>query len=637
MSFHGKYATLRPALDDGVCRRPTKRTMHRVLQGAGLVAKQVASHLSEEAARGKLVTPIRWEGVIQEAEAAAAAAATWQLPSTRGASAPSSMDGSASSATHNIVERIRTTSPLPEKLSEASPPPSQSSPSLPSKTDVHTDLPSLPPRMEDASSWQPAQSIISASEPAEPPPGSAAASAEQRPTKAVPTMAVTRAVHFGGLGLGLAAGAAASAVRRAIRGEPLDRSLLATDANVERLASTLCRLRGAALKVGQMLSFNDADVLPPALRVAMERVRDGADWMPARQLEETLRSELGDGWRSQLVSFEPIPIASASIGQVHRAVLEDGRTVAIKVQYPGVADSIRSDLWSMKQLIYYTGLVPPGLFLDRILEVAQRELLQECDYVNEASATRRFKRLMAPYPEFAVPAVVQSLSSQRVLTTEWMEGSSIDRAAKGTMTSSERDRVGSRLLWLSLTELFTFRFMQTDPNWSNFLYAPRTRQLSLIDFGACQSYDPKFVDSYLRLVMACADGASGAPGAREAILHHSHELGFLTGKEGRTMLDAQYDAAVLVGSPFARDVQPFDFGKQDISKRIAKDVATMIKERLTPPREEIYTLHRRLNGCFQLAARVGARIDAREILLSVHGAHQWHVDAPVLVESGAHE
>jgi aarF domain-containing kinase len=605
--------------------------MHRVLQGAGLVAKQVALHLSEEAARGKLVAPIRWEGVIQQAEAAAAAAATWRLPSTRGAFAPSSMDGSASSSTHNTVERIRSTSPLPEKLSEASPPPSQSSPSL---TDIQTELPSSPPpSTEDASSWQPAQSIISAPEPVEPPPGSAAASAEQRPTKAVPTMAVTRAVHFGGLGLGLAAGAAASAVRRAIRGEPLDRSLLATDANVERLASTLCRLRGAALKVGQMLSFNDADVLPPALRVAMERVRDGADWMPARQLEETLRSELGDGWRSQLVSFEPTPIASASIGQVHRAVLEDGRTVAIKVQYPGVADSIRSDLWSMKQLIYYTGLVPPGLFLDRILEVAQRELLQECDYVNEATATRRFKRLMAPYPEFAVPAVVQSLSSQRVLTTEWMEGLSIDRAAKGTMTSAERDRVGSRLLWLSLTELFTFRFMQTDPNWSNFLYAPRTRQLSLIDFGACQSYDPQFVDSYLRLVMACAEGASGAPGAREAILHHSHELGFLTGKEGRTMLDAQYDAAVLVGSPFARDAQPFDFGKQDISKRIAKDVATMIKERLTPPREEIYTLHRRLNGCFQLAARVGARIDAREILLSVHGAHQWHVDAPV--ESGA--
>lgn len=397
--------------------------------------------------------------------------------------------------------------------------------------------------------------------------------------------------------------------------------LLASEANVERLAGTLCRLRGAALKVGQMLSFNDADVLPPALRTAMERVRDGADWMPPRQLEETLRSELGDDWRSGLASFEEVPIASASIGQVHRAVLHDGRQVAVKVQYPGVAQSIRSDLWSMKQLVMYTGLVPPGLFLDRILDVAQRELLQECDYENEAAATRRFKMLLSPYPEFAVPAVVPALSSKRVLTTEWMGGMPIDRAAKEQMTVVERDRLGSRLLWLSLSELFRFRFMQTDPNWSNFLYEPRTGQLSLIDFGACQSYDPLFADEYLRLVRACADGAS----QREAILHHSHRLGFLTGKESKTMLDAHVGAAVLVGSPFQASSQPFDFGTQDISKRVASDVSTMIKHRLTPPREEIYTLHRRLNGCFQLASRVGATIAAREILLDIYANHDWAV------------
>jgi len=255
-----------------------------------------------------------------------------------------------------------------------------------------------------------------------------------------------------------------------------------------------------------------------------------------------------------------------------------------------------------------------------VLEVAQRELLQECDYEHEASATRKFKLLLAPYPEFAVPAVVPVLSSKRVLTTEWMGGEPIDRAAKEDMSLAERNRVGSRLLWLSLTELFRFRFMQTDPNWSNFLYDRRTKQLSLIDFGACQSYQPEFVDAYLHLVRACADGDS----QREAILHWSHELGFLTGGENRTMLDAHVSAAVLVGSPFDVRKQPYDFGTQDISKRIAADVATMLKHRLTPPRQEIYTLHRRLNGCFQLASRVGATIPARDILLDVHAAHEWH-------------
>jgi len=259
-----------------------------------------------------------------------------------------------------------------------------------------------------------------------------------------------------------------------------------------------------------------------------------------------------------------------------------------------------------------------ALVAAQVLKVAHDELLQECDYDRERSSTHKFKLLLAPYPEFAVPAVVPSLSSARVLTTEWMEGLPIDRAAI-EMPATERDRIGGRLLWLSLTELFRFRFMQTDPNWSNFLYAPRTQQLSLIDFGACQAYDAHFADEYLRLVRACAEGHA----QRDAIIHHSTRLGFLTGEESALMLEAHVNAAVLVGSPFAAGAQPFDFGAQNIARRVAADVSTMIKHRLTPPREEIYTLHRRLNGCFQLAARVGATIPAREILLAAWDSHEW--------------
>lgn len=436
----------------------------------------------------------------------------------------------------------------------------------------------------------------------------------------IPAHPLTRAIHFGGLGVGLAAGAAAAAVRRAVGAEQASSaSLLLTEANVDRLAETLCRLRGAALKVGQMLSFNDAEVLPPVVRNLLDRVRDGADVMPEWQLQRTLQDELGDEWRAHLTEFEEAPIAAASIGQVHLATLLDGRRVALKVQYPGVSDSIASDLWSMRQLVERTGVVPRGLFLDRVLDVAREELIEECDYVNEAANTRDFKRLLAPYPEFSVPAVVPQLSAARVLCTEWMPGKPLDKAAADGMPASERDRVGARLLWLTLTELFTHRFMQTDPNWSNFLYDQRTRQLSLIDFGACRRYDRAFCDDYLRLVRACADGDA----RRDEILHLSHALGFLTGDEEKAMLDAHVRAATVVGAPFAADAQPFDFGEQDIAQRISADVSTMLKLRLTPPRREIYSLHRRLNGCFQLAARVGARIPARDILLDFEANHAF--------------
>ena len=308
-------------------------------------------------------------------------------------------------------------------------------------------------------------------------------------------------------------------------------------------------------------------------------------------------------------------------------------------------------------------------------------------------------RPLPPSPSTTTPFLPPHLSScsKHVLTTEWMAGLPIDKAAaEGAIEPAERDRIGERLLWLTLSELFKFRFMQTDPNWSNFLYEPRTRQLSMIDFGACREYDAPFAASYLRLVRACADGELCPPrqlprqrrrprgrarlltpaarcdsgeAQREAILHHSRELGFLTGEEGRTMLDAHTRAAVLVGRctplspsispyllvspcislhlpvsaricpylvspgisvylpvysgisrylpvfpgisrylplalpqlpkehrrplgagarpcrPFADGEQPYDFGKQTISKRVTGDVQTMLRERLTPPRK----------------------------------------------------
>ena len=119
-----------------------------------------------------------------------------------------------------------------------------------------------------------------------------------------------------------------------------------------------------------MLSIQDESILPPEIKAAFEKVREGADVMPAHQLEEVMQDQLGTEWRSLVASFEPEPAASASIGQVHRATLHDGRHVMVKVQYPGVGDSVQSDLNNLKMLTQYAGVVPRGLFIDNIIRVA---------------------------------------------------------------------------------------------------------------------------------------------------------------------------------------------------------------------------------------------------------------------------
>ncbi|CAN0381118.1 unnamed protein product, partial [Ectocarpus sp. 8 AP-2014] len=178
-------------------------------------------------------------------------------------------------------------------------------------------------------------------------------------TRTVPSSPLARVFGFGQLAAGLAMGTVAEAVRQSVRGGggPGDsaegggsgrpgrsqgggsvKQYVASDANAERLAETLCRMRGAALKLGQMLSIQDESVIPPSLAKALDRVRQGADVMPLKQLHGQLEKNLGMNWRSKLAAFDETPIAAASIGQVHRAKLPDGTEVAMKIQYPGVAD-----------------------------------------------------------------------------------------------------------------------------------------------------------------------------------------------------------------------------------------------------------------------------------------------------------
>uniref|UniRef100_A0A158R4Q9 ABC1 domain-containing protein n=1 Tax=Syphacia muris TaxID=451379 RepID=A0A158R4Q9_9BILA len=432
----------------------------------------------------------------------------------------------------------------------------------------------------------------------------------------VPSSRLARLASFGQLGLELAAGAAAEATKRAFkRGlEASDNmSLLLTPANAEKIVQTLCKVRGAALKLGQMLSIQDSNTVSPTLLQIFDRVRHSADFMPIRQVHRQLRLNLGSEWKNLFADFEDIPFAAASIGQVHRATLLDGRKVAVKVQYPGVAQGIDSDIDNLISVLNVGNLFPKGLFLEQFVAVARRELKLECNYKREARAMKEFARLLENDRHFYVPKVIDELTNTHVLTAEYVKGVPVDVCVNEPQ--QVRDYIASKFIELCLYEIFVWRFMQTDPNWSNFYFGkhPTTDEpcLLLLDFGASRSYSKKFVDNYMHIIRAAYDNN------KEEILNWSRKIGFLTGHETKTMEEAHCDSILILGETLA-SAKAYDFSKQDITRRIHSLIPVMLKNRLKSPPEETYSLHRKLSGAYLLATKLNAVVSCGPLFESIN-------------------
>lgn len=427
--------------------------------------------------------------------------------------------------------------------------------------------------------------------------------------KHVPSSPLSRILGFGGLAARLAVGTAAEIVRTG--GKSGTYNALVSDANVEKLAETLCTMRGAALKLGQMLSIQDEAMIPTKLAAALDRVRENAHVMPKDQLHHQLKSELGDDWRSKFLEFDDVPIAAASIGQVHRATLLNGDRVAIKIQYPGVAESIGSDLLNLKRLVTYTNILPRGLYIDEIIRVGKEELTAECNYLNEAENQERFNQFIQTSDldgKYVVPRVYRELTTSRILTTQLISGVAIDKAVH--LSQDVRNSIARRILELTIHELFNWRFMQTDPNWSNFMYNASTDTIGLVDFGAAREYPKEFVDDYFNIVWAAANQDE------KTLVDYSIKMHFLTGDESPAMLRAHIAAGMVVGEPF-RSHEPFDFHKSKLTTRLGQHTEVFMHGRLTPPPQEVYSLHRKLAGAFLMCIKLRAVVSCRDVVEEV--------------------
>eukprot|EP01117_Protostelium_nocturnum_P021030 TRINITY_DN994_c1_g1_i2.p1 TRINITY_DN994_c1_g1~~TRINITY_DN994_c1_g1_i2.p1 ORF type:complete len:450 (-),score=110.19 TRINITY_DN994_c1_g1_i2:1391-2740(-) len=246
----------------------------------------------------------------------------------------------------------------------------------------------------------------------------------------VPTSRMGRAWYFGTMAMGIGMGAVGESIKRSVgMSDSKYKSTIVSESNVRKLTDGLSRMRGAALKIGQMMSLQDDKLLPPELNAIIERVRNSADYMPASQLNKMVETELGENWKDKFQEFEMKPFAAASIGQVHKAVLTDGTKVAVKVQYPGIADSIDSDVNNLLSLLQLSGAVPKGAFIDRTIDVTKKELLVETDYHNEAKNQMQYFNLLSNDPDFVVPSIIPSLSTSKVMTSEFMPGIPVDSVA----------------------------------------------------------------------------------------------------------------------------------------------------------------------------------------------------------------
>uniref|UniRef100_A0A0V0G8Q0 Putative aarf domain-containing protein kinase 4 n=1 Tax=Triatoma dimidiata TaxID=72491 RepID=A0A0V0G8Q0_TRIDM len=434
-------------------------------------------------------------------------------------------------------------------------------------------------------------------------------SATAKQTK-VPSSRIGRMISFGSLAAGLGLGTVAEVTRRTLGLQTATDNPFLTPANAERIVSTLCKVRGAALKIGQILSIQDNNIISPTLQQAFERVRQSADFMPSYQVEKVMRNQLGVDWKTKFSEFEMKPFAAASIGQVHYGKSLNGTEVAVKIQYPGVAKGIDSDIENLVAVLNLWNIFPEGMFIDKLVEVAKKELSWEVDYIREALCTKKFKQLLKPYPEYFVPAVIDELSANEVFTTELIKGVPVDKCANLDVESKRH--ICSLIMNLCLHELFQFRYMQTDPNWSNFFYNQNTRKLILLDFGATRSYDKAFMDKYISVIKAAADGD------RKQVLIMSREMGFLTGFESKAMEEAHVDTVMILGEVFSDRNPEFDFARQDTTRRITKLVPTILHHRLCPPPEEIYSLHRKLSGVFLLCAKLGVKMPCRNLFINIY-------------------
>lgn len=425
--------------------------------------------------------------------------------------------------------------------------------------------------------------------------------------KSVPASRSGRLMQIGRLATGVAGGMIGEGLKQAASGNmPSISDMLLTPANANRLAERLAEMRGAAMKIGQLLSMEANDLLPVELTNILSRLRQQAHIMPLGEVNDVLVSAWGEGWEDQFSRFVFTPIAAASIGQVHEANTNDGEHLAVKIQYPGVRTSIDSDIDNVTTLLRLVNMIPSQA-LRPILDEARLQLHSEADYLLEAEHLDDFAKRLAGDDSFVVPKVNRSLTTTDVLAMRYIEALPIE--SQDTETQQHRDRLAERLLGLTLREFLQWGLVQTDPNFANFQYQPEQDRLVLFDFGATRSYPSNRRRAFAELMLA------GMNEDKKNIERCAIEVGYLDKDDGAEYRDLMVQLISMATEP-AREMGAFDFTGSDLAQRMSEYVLKLRmgsqQWRMPPP--DILFLHRKLGGMYMLCAKLKARVKVGQLV-----------------------
>ena len=378
----------------------------------------------------------------------------------------------------------------------------------------------------------------------------------------------------------------------------------------ERIAETLGELKGAAMKIGQMASIG-SDVLPKELSDALSKLQKEAPPMAYEVIAEQIERELGAAPELLFDHFDTEPFAAASIGQVHRARVDDGREVVVKVQYPGVDASVDSDLAHLRLALRASGLVQkahrPGL--SRTFKRVRERLHEELDYTLEADNVRLFGAHHAQHPGIVVPEVVGERSSKRILTLTYEPGCSFSELDREGFTQEERDRVGENLVAAVTSQIFELQAVQADPNPANFA-CRRDGTVVLYDFGCVERIADDLLTPYVALI--------GASWSEDYALAERYltELG-ARNLDGPPVEHAFYKRwRDIFLEPFFHDA-PFDFGAAELHRKVMEVMPDSIRRMNSfQPADRLVFVDRAITGGYGNLRAIRARVN---VVSPLHG------------------